>query len=282
MGISYKVILSVLLIGVSVIVAQSQEIDIRTEYNDNTQMYEIVSNNRSNSSKVVKVSFTTLKNLKCRQGNNGFTATAYPGRQVLTTLKRIQDDRATNIDYKLKIIDGIARPKVIHDFAYCLPIKSGNSTDIREMSYLGKEFGDREEPLNWYSITLSTTIGDTIYAARKGKVSRITSENNSSAQSLLFAKGKNSISIEQMDGTIAYYALFKDNGFLVEEGQMVFPGQPIGIIGGENYDSGSHLRFSIRYFYEYKGKNNQNFFAYVKPLFVHKEGTSQLDNNTNH
>ena len=34
-------------------------------------------------------------------------------------------------------------------------------------------------------------------------------------------------------------------GSLSLSGEEVIPGQPLGIIGGENYKQGSHLRFSI-------------------------------------
>jgi len=137
----------------------------------------------------------------------------------------------------------LACPNLNH--AYLMPVANGKKTVVDELSYVGKISDQDLAPKNWYSLSFKTNAGDTIYAARRGVVTGTCDNNASSEPQMMYASRENFIEIFHNDGTFANYRLFRNNGLFVKEGDWVEAGDPIGIIGGENYAGGSHLRFSV-------------------------------------
>lgn len=83
-------------------------------------------------------------------------------------------------------------------------------------------------------------IGTTLLAAREGVVLYL--EEN-------FAEGEpgdgNTIIIEHQDGTISNYGHLTREGALVEVGELVSQGQPIGLSGNTGRSSEPHLHFEV-------------------------------------
>ena len=107
-------------------------------------------------------------------------------------------------------------------------------------NFIGKEGEKRITGLGF-----STTAGDTIFAARGGLVTEVVDNSASTSENTSFHSTENYLEVFHKDGTFARYKLFQNEGIFVSPGEEVIPGQPLGIIGGENYKQGSHLRFSI-------------------------------------
>jgi len=276
-------ILTFVLLCLVTLIHGQNEIEIESEYNKQRKVYEIIATNRTSSSYVVEITFTELKNLTCRDGNRSFYKTVFPGRHVITTLKRKDENGATKFNFNSWKYPGKYKPKVKFDHPYLIPLQDQKSTKVRELTYLFDTYGTIDPPKNWYGLVMETTAGDTIYASRKGTVVVVKQNQNSIYDGLLYSSEYNGVTIEHKDGTFGDYHLFQDNGIFVEEGQVVMAGAPIGIIGGDSYASGSHLRFSVRYFHKHAkiidGEISDNFFywAYVPMNFYTNQGQKKLE-----
>lgn len=112
------------------------------------------------------------------------------------------------------------------------------------MVSLEKFFG-KEGEKRITGLGFSTTAGDTIFASRGGLVTEVVDNAASTSENTSFHATENYLEVFHKDGTFARYKLFQNGGIFVSPGEEVIPGQPLGIIGGENYKQGSHLRFSI-------------------------------------
>lgn len=103
--------------------------------------------------------------------------------------------------------------------------------------------------------------------------------------SSFFYLGRYCIQIQHKDGTTASYQNFQNGGVFPKSGDKVFAGQAIGIIGGENYNFGSHLSFSV-FYYEYyaktsNGKETGEYYnnAYVPVNFHSIDGVLDFEQN---
>lgn len=107
------------------------------------------------------------------------------------------------------------------------------------MGYTTSPFGMRRRRMH-YGMDLKVQVGDTIYAAFDGKV-RVRQYERRGYGNYLVLRHPNGL--ETVYGHMS--------GFLVNEGDVVKSGQPIGLGGNTGRSSGSHLHFEFRYL----GKN---------------------------
>ena len=69
------------------------------------------------------------------------------------------------------------------------------------------------------------------------------------------------------------YEIFKENRIFVKVGETVQAGQPLGLVGGKNFNGGSHARFSVFYAFvesvkkDGKETGKKHYTAYVPILF---------------
>ncbi len=96
--------------------------------------------------------------------------------------------------------------------------------------------------VNWYAYDLDTATGDTIIAIRAGKVLAVQGKyfdgNRTPGQ-------ENLIFIQHADGTVAFYVHFTHNGPLVQVGQRVAQGQPIGLSGDTGGSTSPHVHMVL-------------------------------------
>jgi len=82
------------------------------------------------------------------------------------------------------------------------------------------------------------------------------------------------------DCTFASYSTFKEDGIYVEEGDYLYPGEPIGLLAGNESRFGKQIRLLIYYRNdEFLTINRENPDGvqrnkYVKPAFRTSEGKS--------
>jgi len=261
------------------------QISTKSEWDKDQEEYKIIVENNYPTHRVLRLTFDYLKG-NCRDGSRSFEKTVRPGRNTLTTIKPINGLTKSRPDFRYKTVSYSGRndkePKL--DFPYLIPIKQGKQTEINKHSYLGQTYGNFDPPKDWYSLTLKTTSGDTIYAARQGVIDNIKDNQISEDQKEVhYQRSNNSITIQHKDGTTARYELFKNNGIFHEVGDFVYAGDPIGIIGGEYYDSGSHLNFSVYYYNYYPktsdGKETGEYYsnAYVPVNFHSVDGILKFE-----
>lgn len=160
---------------------------------------------------------------------------------------------------------------------YLLPASPGKQFIASELAYIGKLYAGQEDPKDWYSLAIKMNSGDTVFAARRGTVSAVRSDAAPIGTHLGFNRDDNMVEINHPDCSFATYTVFRPKSIFVKPGQFVEAGTPLGIVGGENYDFGPHVRFAVHYNYEAPViKNGQptgekHYWAYVPVRFWLKD-----------
>lgn len=279
---SIFLILNLLAIGA---ISQIRTVEVTREYNEKEDHYDLVANSVYKGRMVVVLEFKDARNIACRDGNNGFTKTIGPGRSLLTRVLRLDPHRPMSFGYTFRYTEGCSNRKPDMNHSYGIPLVNGKATQISEMTYVGDKYGNEEPPKDWYAITLKTTVGDTIVASRRGVVVQVIDDIDKvdSQGQFTFESTRNLVKIQHKDCSMARYELFQKDGVFVKEGQDVEVGTPLGIIGGDQYSSGSHVRFSVFYYDNYEKTNNTNSkrsYAFI-PLYLYSnDGASLRANRT--
>ena len=191
----------------------------------------------------VSLSFSRLTNTTYPEGTV-HEALAHFGKTRLLTLRPAVENASIGFSYRYTYRKGNYRLKADTNFIYLFPLAEGKTVRVNRMialdNFLGKEGQKRVTGLGF-----RTTVGETIFAARGGEVTEVNDNSASTSESTAFQATENYVEVFHKDGTFARYKLFQDGGIFVSPGEDVIPGQPLGIIGGENYEQGSHLRFNV-------------------------------------
>lgn len=96
-----------------------------------------------------------------------------------------------------------------------------------------------------HAFDFGTQIGDTLYAAREGKVVMIKEDSKKHGRTRKFTNDGNYIIIQHNDGTTASYYHLNFNGALIEKGDVVKRGQKIGISGMTGFTTTPHVHFVV-------------------------------------
>jgi hypothetical protein len=217
---------------------------------NNRGEYEFFCDNKSFSDYTVEISFYEFINL---QANVALPARIEvpPGiNRSLFILRKSELGSASHFQYHHKSYKGCPSPKIDTGFTYLLPIAPGKAVRVSELASLAQEYGDEAPPKDWYSLSMHVQPGDTVYAARRGRVTNTREHANLQDSGYSYSSDDNYIEIEHNDCTFGKYTVFKDDAIFVHPGDWVEAGQPIGIAGGDNYASGPQVRFSVFYHLE--------------------------------
>jgi len=161
------------------------------------------------------------------------------------------DSALVNMNSYFKFKIGFGDPSTVKpnkDYIYLLPYK-------RYKKLIQGNFGNfsHNHISSYHAFDFGTKIGDTIYAAREGKVVMIKEDSKKYGRTRKFAKYANFITIQHDDGTTASYYHLRFNGVLVENGSLVERGQAIGISGMTGFTTTPHLHFVVHKSTEEKG-----------------------------
>ncbi len=134
--------------------------------------------------------------------------------------------------------------QTIHDdnAVYRFPFEPNKR--IKIIQSFGGKF-THNTPQSYYAIDFGTQIGDTIYAAREGRVVKTIDKFKEHGGQEFFSKA-NLIVIMHSDGTFANYIHLDYQGVFVKPGQMVAQGAPIGLSGMTGFTNIPHLHFMVR------------------------------------
>ncbi|MEE8404133.1 MAG: M23 family metallopeptidase [candidate division Zixibacteria bacterium] len=120
---------------------------------------------------------------------------------------------------------------------YILPFQVGNTFGI-----LGSNCAPVGGHVNWFAYDFDTQMGDTIIASRAGTV--IVSNDQYSDDDFTCGH-ENNVFILHSDGTVIRYTHLLNSGNLVEVGETVVQGQPLGLSGRSGCTGGvPHLHFA--------------------------------------
>jgi murein DD-endopeptidase MepM/ murein hydrolase activator NlpD len=133
----------------------------------------------------------------------------------------------------------VAKPDT--NYQYLLPYK-------RKKKLIQGNFGkfSHNHKGSFHAYDFGTQIGDTIYAAREGKVIASKKDSKKWGRTRKFSNLANYIVIMHDDGTTAWYYHLNYNGVLIEKGTEVKRGQAIGISGMTGFTTTPHLHFVVR------------------------------------
>lgn len=133
-----------------------------------------------------------------------------------------------------------ARPR---DVAYRLPLAQAQA--CVDQGFEG-EFSHRN-PENRYALDFAAAVGTPVLAARGGVVMQAQGHfRGHGLDPVRDAARANFIRVLHEDGSMALYAHLAEGGVLVDIGQRVEAGQPIGLSGNTGYSTAPHLHFAVQ------------------------------------
>ena len=274
----------ILVLFTSNILFSQKIIEIKYEKDKTGTGYVFECRNNSFVNYTVTIDFSTLVNLSA-DVPMPYKTTVSPGNNRLFKLSMTNTGGGTNFNYSISYQKGCEKTKVDTSFAYLLPISPSKSTKVFELFNIGEKYAQKSPPKDWYALGFKVEEGDTVFAARKGIVGEVVSDQLVAGESLSFSREVNYVEIQHEDCTFAKYELFKQNGVFVKVGETVQAGQPLGIISSKNFSSGSHMRLSVYYSFVENvlkaGKKTEDKYyqAYVPIRFWVEGSIQKLEKN---
>lgn len=165
-------------------------------------------------------------------------------RALVIPLKKLSD--TTKIDFKKYLTFSAKFGSPIGDYdknhEYELPFQAGKKYKIIQ-SFGGKFSHNKSH--SKYAIDIGLAIGDTITAARKGRVYYVKEDSKEHCRTRKCVDMANKIYIIHDDGTMAHYVHLDYEGALINVGDIVEANQPIGISGMTGFTTIPHLHFVL-------------------------------------
>jgi len=130
-----------------------------------------------------------------------------------------------------------------HDPAavYRLPYAPGTAYEVIQGADGGLSHTGRDR----FAIDWRMPEGTPVHAARAGRVTGLFAGSDQGGGAAEARGHDNFLWIEQADGTVGWYAHFRQGGILVEVGQEVAAGQLVGYSGATGYATEPHLHFHV-------------------------------------
>ena len=178
----------------------------------------IYATNRSFYPYEVELTFKELRNLTPYL--NHHKEDIWPGKHRILTLKVKDEQQGINYDYQAKYYISNAGKKMDEDHPYLLPMAAGKTVQFYYPSF---------KPNTYYVNHFKLSSQDTVYCMRKGFV---TAEPRMHHQSDRISKNE-SLEVMHADGSVMVYENLYHDSLMVQVGQKVFPGQPLGVINNK-------------------------------------------------
>jgi hypothetical protein len=224
--------------------AQDARIEITYERGTDGE-YRFSARNPNACEYTVRITFSQLQELSC-SCSLPYEGSVPPGGGMLFTLKPSNPQARTNFQYAYTYSRGRALKTAPKEFVYLLPVGVGKSTTILPMQYVGELLG-KATPTPFYATGFRLQPGDTVFAARRGRVVGLRNNTDPVAETMWYTSETNFVEVFHADGTFAKYDKLKKSDIWVREGDFVEAGQLLGRIGGENLSAGPRLAFQVYY-----------------------------------
>lgn len=231
-------------------------------------LYDFYATNPNYVPMQLKLWFTEFENMSASV-ELPYVTTIRHGEQLLFRLTRTFTDLPGGFKYKYSTRVGAYPVTPDTDHLYLLPVRKG--TEVKATSF---DFSNSLTPdkIIWGFEMVEL---DTIYASRSGVVCTTTSFQMRDSMRY----GDNTVTILHTDETMAKYELFADNSLLVELGDTVSAGQPLGLVLSENTTQ-PMCRFTVYYVNASIDSIEENrlreFHTYLNPTFVDRSNNSFL------
>jgi hypothetical protein len=219
---------------------------------------------------IVEIKFSSLDNAICDK-TLPYRVEVSPGSNKLFKISKQVPGNPIQFKYQVSKVKGCMHPIPNADFTYLLPIAPGKEAQAYELQQTNQPQTGNDVPteaMNVYVIRLRMKPGDTIYAARRGRISEVDANSGLNDAGKSAGGEENYIEINHSDCSFARYAIIKQHAALVRPGQMIEAGQPIGLVGGDQFGRGSDVKFSVYYNLEQnEGNATKMFWNYIPVIF---------------
>lgn len=249
------------------------QIDVETNFNDDNSV-EFRYSKTLPGSYLLKISFTSLTNAS----HQGFMNYVKDAGGPLFTLKPTNSTAQVGFHYTYSYWP-VAKAKPDLDIIHALPFENQKKVRVIPLKNVFTEYISKERSAvdeNWVAYGF-VSASNKVLCTRKGIViNLINSYQTNNSEDLTFTTNTNSVTLEHPDGTYSRYNGFKKDGFSIQLGATVYPGEEIGIIDSkfqENY----LLKFQFflrRPIIDGHNVEIKNF--YIEPTFQTEKGQTKI------
>ena len=201
---------------------------ITTEVIRTREVLSFYADNKSYYPYRLELEFNTFRNLSPMMSKGEYIL--HPGRNLLFKLTISDPTQSPNYGYSIRYRMGDPNEKPDENFNYLFPIGKGRTFKRHGAIVSNTSF--------IYRGTFNSQKGDTVFAVRKGVVTALPDMEKTTDRIT-----KNTLEVRHADGTIAVYSNVDSNLPFVQYGEKIFPGQPIGIVGGLDFIRVNVYRF---------------------------------------
>ncbi|MDR1056602.1 MAG: M23 family metallopeptidase [Prevotellaceae bacterium] len=259
-----------------------RDVELATEYTN--KGVDIWGNANAVGSYTVFIRFSALNNTQHMSSYSAILA----GRSKIISFKPIDEQKSVSCRYSYYYVRGYKNRKVDSTFIYRLPFSILKTDSVRVLSLfnVNERYFNQSSDHNWIAWQFSLNQNDTVFAMRKGLVVKIVDSYDPVDKEgvvVSYQTERNSVTVEHADGTLCYYRVMEKGAFMVSEGDVVYPGTPLGKAGTFNKGGNYQVRISISYpeidkELAKKPVENKSVFknVYYNPYFVTQGGTQQL------
>lgn len=263
------------------------DIELTAEWVDVTSL-EINSTKRTHGSYTLLITFNSMQNTRNMPTYN--TIIRGQTQRVITILPIIKD-QYVKCGYSYIFERGYYNPKLDSAFVYRLPFSTTKADAVRaiDLYNMNQRHFNANPVQGWKVVSFMLNAGDTVVAARRGVVVVVEDGHDplNADMQATYSSNENRVRVEHSDGTIATYSVFEKGSICVAEGDVVYPGSPLGR-AGSYYEDGEHL---IHFFVSFpklgvqkggdtssKNSSNRSGFSnvYYNPHFATADGVKQM------
>lgn len=248
------------------VAAASAQPRIRVDKGPGGKSYDFVLENKDRpGTMTVLLDLKELKN--CRNEHVGMHKyTVYRDNELLLTLRADDESYGLGYNYSWRYYYGTIDPKPDTAFVYRMPASTARPQRVIHTVSVLDKYRKQESEQERLGFMFPLVEGDTVYAMRRGVVTRIERERRTGKPAVSFTTETTSLHVEHRDGTVAWYNTLDPDNLLVEAGDEVFPDTPLALAGSHD---GEHYKVSVQICWQVtnpEGSWEKNYTVYRRTM----------------
>lgn len=246
--------------------AQNGSVEVYYEKNSRNE-YQFFAKSTTSTDFHVVVNFSKMNGVRCDCGSD---YSKNVSSKITRLFKLVPTGVQVGGDFSFgwTYHPGHANPQHKKRLVYLLPTGENTETTVLGVKNLTELYGNKEPSESFYSLGFTMPSGSLVYASRGGYVQSVVDGKESDLEDLSFSSERNSITIKHRDNTLSTYSVLKNNSIRVKKGDYVKAGDPLAVVGGDNYASGPHVRLTVYALSYEPGFKIEYGWKYYQPLFA--------------